>query len=257
MLHEVISENPECTAILLDLKAAYDTVDRRLLWKKLKENFNINYSTTMRYRELFDYNNSFLLINGRKSSAIYNRRGLLQGSSLSPPLFNIYINDLLTSLNRYSLVKCKSVRLNHLAFADDIVLLSNIPKSMQEMLNESGDWADRNGMMFSPRKCIGIGEQGHNYSISGEIIKFELKQKYLGIYFNKKGIDMNSTLENNIFRAYKVLNLLASIGMNLSGFTTGASRRLYLSYIRPTLEYGLQYIHLSRRTSQKSRNYRM
>jgi hypothetical protein len=43
---------------------------------------------------LFDGNESILCIKGRHSDPIPKKRGLLQGSALSPILFNFFIDDL-------------------------------------------------------------------------------------------------------------------------------------------------------------------
>ena len=51
------------------------------------------------FSELFDHNEFILLVAGKQGEPISNRQGLLQGSSISPILFNFYINDLAEALD--------------------------------------------------------------------------------------------------------------------------------------------------------------
>lgn len=78
--------------VLVDLTAAYDTVNRRKMLSKV-------YNTTGDYQlmkiiESLQQNRQFYVtLEGKKSRWRYQRNGLAQGSVLAPILFNIYTND--------------------------------------------------------------------------------------------------------------------------------------------------------------------
>ena len=80
---------PKATIVFFDIKNAYDSVVRELLYSKMKQ-FEINNNIILTIKFMLD---SFKLKFG--GITINTTRGLVQGSTLSPTLFNIYLNDLL------------------------------------------------------------------------------------------------------------------------------------------------------------------
>jgi hypothetical protein len=78
---ELMQKNPDLIQIFLDLSAAYDMVDRRILWTLLKNHFGMPSSLIRLLRSLFDGNFSTLDVMGEKSERIQHLRGLPQGSS--------------------------------------------------------------------------------------------------------------------------------------------------------------------------------
>ena len=93
-LHEALICNPNAKVALLDLRAAYDLVDRRRLWDILRVCFGFPRHSIGRLQDLFEGCQSQLQFGGVQSKALENTCGLMQGSSLSPMVFNFFINEL-------------------------------------------------------------------------------------------------------------------------------------------------------------------
>ena len=80
--------------------------------------------------------------------------GLVQGSILSPILFNVYINNLPKTLReRRSGLNINGLEINSLLYADDIVLVTNSSQQLQKMLRTCERHSRENKYEFAPEKC--------------------------------------------------------------------------------------------------------
>ena len=84
--------------ILVDLQKAFDTLDRGVLLKKMKD-FGFR-ASVIKWFESYLSNRKFLVcIDNVFSEAGTLKYGVPQGSILGPLLFLLYVNDLLQSLS--------------------------------------------------------------------------------------------------------------------------------------------------------------
>ncbi len=61
--------------------------------------------------------------------------GVRQGDSLSPTLFGLFINDLISEVNIFNFgVNINDIIISILAFADDIVIIAQNEKELQDIL---------------------------------------------------------------------------------------------------------------------------
>ena len=78
--------------VLVDLSAAYDTVNHRRLREKVY-NMTRDYRLMCMIRTLLENRRFFVELAGKRSGWRSQRNGLPQGSVLAPLLFNVYTND--------------------------------------------------------------------------------------------------------------------------------------------------------------------
>ena len=89
-------------AAFLDMQKAFDLVDRDLLKYKLLS-IGINGKIFNAIDHLYGKTVSCVKLNQFKTNWFEVNTGVRQGDSLSPTLFNIYINDLIIDLNSMDL----------------------------------------------------------------------------------------------------------------------------------------------------------
>jgi hypothetical protein len=145
----------------MDLSAAYDSIDRNLLFAKLKR-MGMSHHTINTLKHLYQDTTCIVKCDQGGSAGFSVRIGLRQGCPLSTTLFNLYIWDLHQHL--ISDVKGAGVRLQgvtadeqllvtDLEYADDVALCASSPKELQDLINSFVTYCDRHGLTVNPKKC--------------------------------------------------------------------------------------------------------
>jgi len=126
VLTEATKKGFELHLCALDLSKAFDTVTHsQAIFSLFSHGINISVIFLLRYW----YSNSVLRIktNMRVSdSKIPVRRWVRQGAVLSPSIFKLCISSVLSSIPPTCILN--SVNISHLAYADDILLISRTKK---------------------------------------------------------------------------------------------------------------------------------
>lgn len=104
----------KCLAIFIDLQKAFDTIDHKILFKKLKK-IGMSNTTLNLLISYMSERSQYVKIEKHKSKPLPIKYGVPQGSVLGPLLFLIYINDI-CNLNTNGKI---------ISFADDTVILFN------------------------------------------------------------------------------------------------------------------------------------
>ena len=115
--------------------------------------------------------------------------GVRQGGILSPHLFNVYVDDLSQILNRCR-TGCLSgnITINHLMYADDLVLLSPSATGLRELLCTCEEFSISHDVVYNSRKSSVLicrnKAMDHAappvFTVNGSIIGESDKVKYLG-----------------------------------------------------------------------------
>ena len=100
--------------VLLDLSAAFDTVDHQVLLLRLEVSFGITGTALKWFKSYLTNRSERVLINGNYSESFSLSHGVPQGSCLGPLLFTIYASKL------FEIVKCHLPDVH--AYADDTQL---------------------------------------------------------------------------------------------------------------------------------------
>ena len=130
-----MNTNNSTFACFIDLKKAFDSVNRNCMWFKLKQ-LGIGGNFYSAVRSLYDNVRSCVQLNGLLTETFGIARGVKQGCLLSPTMFSIFINNLADVLRDANLgINVDDVIVNLLMYADDIVLLAESEENLQRMLD--------------------------------------------------------------------------------------------------------------------------
>ena len=239
VLQETLLSNQNAEEAFMDLEAAYDTVPRGLLWNKLQTRYGLPAVLVDTLKVLFDDNSSILVVKGKRSEPIPNTRGLLQGSSLSPILFNFFIDDLIGELESLPGVKTYGKKVSALAFADDVAIVAANHAALQLGINAAEKWSIDNGMKFNRTKCVHLTATSMPLLLYNEPIPQEASAVYLGMTFNSNGLDLEASAMQRTKKARLRSEMLRKHGFNIYGLTTTAASVVYKTFVRSMMEYGL------------------
>lgn len=149
----------------LDLAKAFDTVDRRILIKKL-ESLGIKNISLRWFKSYFHNRQQSVCINGENSDKENVEYGVVQGSTLGPLLFLIYINNLSKLVVEGELY----------LFADDTALVSTGSTWEEAYMSASIDlskiknWFDHNSLTVNVEKTKFMPIVTRNQADPGSLI---------------------------------------------------------------------------------------
>ncbi|KAG1159173.1 hypothetical protein G6F36_014096 [Rhizopus arrhizus] len=243
----------------LDIKSAYDTVDRRQIWRTLEKTAPVALVSLL--RNLFDEVQIEVLLNNATSTRFSPITGVLQGSILSPFLYSVYINELPQILRLHPLSSDLTPtdlipRLNCLLYADDVVLIAT-KDDMGTLLQSCENHSYQLGYRWNPSKCVILDLHNHLLAtLYGEKIPIHSSFPYLGIPFRPGGyLDTVRLANRSKAKALATMNQLSAIDVHPKGFAPLLATRFYRQIVRAQLEYGLAITKLTTFLISPTLNY--
>ena len=149
--------NRSIFVVFLDLAKTFDSVNHDLLFRGLRRQSCPDDFIEV-VKELYD-GASTRISNGRSvTTEIEIWSGVKQGCSLSPLLFNIVIDKLVDLLDpRLGYKMQNAFPISIMAFADDLVLISESLTNIESPLKRTKTFMSRRGMKINPRKSYLMG----------------------------------------------------------------------------------------------------
>ena len=89
--------------VLLDLSAAFDTIDHKILLKRLQNNLGIGGTALLWFASYLSNRKQRIHVNGSISDEFTYNCGVPQGSCLGPLLFIIYASDMFSVIDNHLL----------------------------------------------------------------------------------------------------------------------------------------------------------
>jgi len=233
---------------LVDYKGAFDALNRTTLGRVLE--LFLSPSMVKRVLSLYFDAKAMVVIDGTIGPEFDLLRGVRQGCPASPSFFTVALSFISWSFRlAFHGIKLVHLHLSSLEYADDQLLFTSSPSSMQEMLNFLGDNAVPFGLRLAPQKCelICFHRPGTvnksalpQVTVGTHTLQWKQSVVYLGSRFAEDGSTL-SAIKHRICCAKSVAERLnarvfcrRSVGNRLKG-------RFISSAVLASLLYGLEH----------------
>ena len=228
----------------IDLKKAFDCVDRNMLLYKLLK-IGVKGKIFKILKNIYDLCFTCINLNGYLTEFFPSKIGVRQGDCLSTTLFLYFINDLIADIRVNSVgIRNDYFDLQCLMYADDLVFISETESDLQNMFNCLGNWCSKWRITVNVNKSHVIHfrnarqeKTNYRFLLNEQTIGIVDKCKYLGLVLHEyldfkitSGIlaDSGGRALGAIYNKYRVNK----------GFGYDTYTRLYNSGVVPILDYG-------------------
>lgn len=222
--------------LFIDLKKAFDTVDPKILLRKLME-IGITGVAYDWFKSFFENRQQYVQIENSKSTTKNIKFGVPQGSSLGPTLFNIYVNDLQDAQLSGDVFQ----------FADDIgiVYAAENFKNLEDIINSDlvklQEYMNDNKLTLNVKKtkilAIKPDSDAYNMNIIYNKEKLDIVDefRYLGMIIDKK-----LNWDNHLTMLKKKLSRIAGIFRRMGPVLPYKTKRMvYFSMFNSNVVYGI------------------
>lgn len=235
-------------AAFIDYKSAFSEVQHDLLFVKMFD-FGISGKIISLLRRIYGGASTQIRVDDKKTPPNKITKGVLEGDSISPVAFIIFINDMEEYFRRKG---AEGVNINHttdillLLYCDDVVILSSSRPDMQRKLNILSSYSEQNKMFVSETKSKVVVFRRGGRLARTDTFEYNNKQLevcneyvYLGVKMSSHGVFHKAALQA-ISKGKMAISSVKSILIN-SKMTSQESRmKLFHSIVRATLLYGAE-----------------
>ena len=225
----------------IDYEKAFDSVDRKTLWKIMRH-YGIPCKLVTLVEKLYEGSSCRVLHDGQLTDSFNIRTGVKQGCILSPFLFILAVDWLMkeaTSGRRNGIQWTLWTQLEDLDFADDLALLSHIQAQMQEKTTGLDKLSRSVGLHIHPRKSKVFGV--NTIKEPAIVVNQEKLEEvdsfvYLGSVIDRKG-GTEADIKSRIGKARTAFIALNKIWKDRK-ISLRTKLRLFNSNVKSVLLYG-------------------
>ena len=247
MIQLQFSKNKKLYVCFVDYKKAFDSINRNALFKILEAN-GINGNMLNAIMSIYKNVSASVFVNGNHSDKLFSLTGLKQGCLLSPNLFSIFMTEISKALNSHGIkgIKFEFNTIFHLLFADDIILVSDSIKGLQNQLNILEFQSNRLGLEINNDKTQivifrkgGFVSKSEKWFYGNKELKIVNSYRYLGVEFSTK-LSFKNAVRPFISKAKKACYDISSSLNNVDCYSLDVFSKLFDSKVLPILSYACE-----------------
>ena len=140
-------------ACFFDIRKAYDSVPRNLLFYTLLKDYKIGGNFLKILQQMYSENQIFVKLSDGLCQPFVSSVGVLQGETNSPLLFNLFVNKISQVFDS----SCDPVQINNtdqscLLWSDDLFVVSQSAEGLQNSINNVVEFYDSLGLKLNSKK---------------------------------------------------------------------------------------------------------
>ena len=233
--------------LFVDMKAAFDSVDREVLIKAMRER-GVREGLVARCEEVLRETTGRVRVGEEEGDRFWTARGVRQGCPLSPILFTILIANMDEELGRggWGGVKLGERRVYTLAYADDVAVLAEDVDGMKGIIGKLEKYVDGKGLQVNVGKTKvmrcrrGGGRWGKViWRWKGKQIEEVHRFKYLGYTMMGSG-GQEEHVKERVRKGAALLGQVWGIGKRKCGKDWGRRLWLFDKLVWAVISYGVE-----------------
>jgi hypothetical protein len=140
-------------ALFVDMSQAFDTINHKRLWYKLSK-LGLSTKVLNTLKAIYSLANAKVRTNYDISDSFKIEKGVLQGETVSPILWNMYLEDLIGILDDSDTMPVRIMQraIHALMYADDIILLAYTEGELQKKIEILRKFLQDNGLRVNLSK---------------------------------------------------------------------------------------------------------
>ena len=235
-IHNLLHK-PNAQVITIDLEKAFELCNSDVILHLLSKK-GIKGRLLQWVKDFLQGRTSQVLLHGHLSNSRAFENGTPQGSSLSPLLFNLVMEEVLTIPHNADTYLC--------SFADDLTIVivgRTAMEDARQALRLMEDKCEELGLKINVKKTEAIQikqpqqqqQQCNNLKLQGKSIKFVDTHKILGIVLNRS-LQWNAHIEHVMERIQPRLNIMRAMTSYKLGLNLNIIRTFYVACIRSIVD---------------------
>ncbi|VDP41775.1 unnamed protein product [Schistosoma curassoni] len=254
IVEQSIEWNSSLYINFIDHEKAFDSVDRRTLWKLLRH-YGVPEKIVNIIRNSYDGLQCKVVHGGQLTDAFQVRTGVRQGYLLSPFLFLLVVDWIMktsTSEGKRGIQWTAQNQLDDLDFADDLALLSHTHEQIQIKTASVAAVSASVGLSIHKGKTKVLKfntENSNTITLDGETLEDVESFTYLGSIIDEQG-GSDADMKVRIGKARAAFLQLKNI-WNSKQLSTNIKVRIFNTNVKVVLLYGAETLRTTTTISKK------